>query len=121
MAVTLQLLLVFYVTSIQEFRNTYKNTLRICYDFVLSFFLLSARDDCASCCPETECEQEVALNKILVLGSFRTRTSTKTAAEFLAFRFPFSCSYNSCISFSFCLKVWEYEKLEAMFLKLHED
>ena len=51
----------------------------------------------------------------------RTGTSTKTAAEFLTFRFPFSCLYNSCISFSFCLKVCEYENLEALFLKLHED
>ena len=28
---------------------------------------------------------------------------------------------NSCISFLFCLKVCEYEKLEALFLKRHED
>ena len=47
--------------------------------------------------------------------------STKTAAEFLTFRFPFSCLYNSCVSFLFCLKVCECEKLEALFLKLHED
>ena len=48
-------------------------------------------------------------------------TSTKTAAEFLTFRFPFSCLYNSCVSFSLCLKVCEYENLEALFLKLQED
>ena len=34
--------------------------------------------------------------------------------------FP-SCLYNSCVSFLFCLKVCEYEKLEALFLKVHED
>ena len=45
----------------------------------------------------------------------------KTAAEFLTFRFPFSSLYNSYASFSFCLKVCEYENLEALFLKLHED
>ena len=45
--------------------------------------------------------------------------STKTAAEFLTFYF--SCLYNSCVSFTFCLKMCEYEKLEALFLKLHED
>ena len=49
------------------------------------------------------------------------RTSTKTAAEFLTFRFPFSCLYYSCVSFAFCLKVCEYENLEALFLKLQED
>ena len=27
----------------------------------------------------------------------------------LLIRFPFSCLYNSCVSFSFCLKVCEYE------------
>ena len=43
------------------------------------------------------------------------------AAEILTFRFPFSCLYNSCVSFSFCLKVCEYENLEALLLKLHED
>ena len=43
------------------------------------------------------------------------------AAEFLTFRLPFSCLYNSCISFLLCLKVCEYEKLEALFLKLHQD
>ena len=50
-----------------------------------------------------------------------TGTSTKTAAEFLTFRFPFSCLYNSYVPFSFCLKVCEYKNLEALFLKLHED
>ena len=35
----------------------------------------------------------------------RTGTSTKTAPEFLTIRFPFSCLYNSCVSFWFCLKV----------------
>ena len=49
------------------------------------------------------------------------RTSTKTAAELLTFRFPFSCLYNSCVSFLFCLNVYDYKKLEALFLKLHED
>ena len=49
------------------------------------------------------------------------RTSTKTANEVLIFRFPFSCMHNSCVSFSFCLKVCGYENLEALFLKLHED
>ena len=44
----------------------------------------------------------------------------KAAVEFLTFRFPFSCLYKSCVSFSFCLKVCEYENLEALFLKLHE-
>ena len=39
----------------------------------------------------------------------------------LTFRFPFSCLYNSCVSFLFCLKVRRYEKLESLFLKLHED
>ena len=48
-------------------------------------------------------------------------TSTKTATEFLTFRFPFSCLYISCVSFSFCLKVCECENLEALFLKMHED
>ena len=43
--------------------------------------------------------------------------STKTAAEFLTFPFPFSCLYNSRVSFSFCLKVCAYEYLEALFLK----
>ena len=37
------------------------------------------------------------------------------------FRFPFSCLYNSCVSFLFCLKVSEYEKLEALFLKQQEN
>ena len=40
----------------------------------------------------------------------------RTAAEFLTFRFPFSCLYNSCVSFSFCL-VYE----NVLFLKLHGD
>ena len=48
-------------------------------------------------------------------------TSTTTAAEILTFRFPFSSLYNSYVSFTFCLKVCEYENLEALFLKLHED
>ena len=47
--------------------------------------------------------------------------STKTAAEFLTFCFPFSCLYNSCVSFLFCPKVCEYENLEALLLKLRED
>ena len=47
--------------------------------------------------------------------------SMKTTAKFLTFRSPFSCLYNWCVSFSFCLKVCEYENLEALFLKLHED
>ena len=51
----------------------------------------------------------------------RERQRRKTAVEFLTFRFPFSCLYNSCVSFSFCLKVCEYENLEALFSKLHED
>ena len=34
--------------------------------------------------------------------------------------FPFSCLYNSRVSFSFCLKVCQYENLEALFLELHE-
>ena len=37
------------------------------------------------------------------------------------FNFPFSCLHNSCDSLLFCLKACEYEKLEALFLKLHED
>ena len=45
----------------------------------------------------------------------------KKAAEFLPFHFLFSCLYNLRVSFSFCLKVCEYENLEVLFLKLHED
>ena len=56
-----------------------------------------------------------------LLKAARTGTSTKTAAEILAFHFPFSCFYNLCVSFSFCLRVCEYENLEALLLKLHED
>ena len=55
------------------------------------------------------------------IKAVRTGTSTKTAAEFLTFRFPISCLYNLCVSSSFCLKVCEYENLEALFLKLHKD
>ena len=47
--------------------------------------------------------------------------STKTAAEFFTFSFPFFCLYNSCLLLLFGLKVCEYEKLEALFLKLHKD
>ena len=48
-------------------------------------------------------------------------TSTTVAAEFLTFRCLFSSLYNSYVSFSFFLKVCEYENLETLFLKLHED
>ena len=51
----------------------------------------------------------------------RERQSTKTADEFLTFRFPFSCLYNSCVSSSFCLKVCDYENLEALFLKQYSN
>ena len=61
---------------------------------------------------------DVYYRELKQLGRERQR---RLAAEFLAFRFPFSCLYSSCITFSFCLKVCEYENLEAMFLKLHED
>ena len=47
-------------------------------------------------------------------------TQHRTAAEFLTFRFSFSCITHAFF-FSFCLGVCEYEKLEALFLKLHED
>ena len=56
-----------------------------------------------------------------LLKAARTGTSVKMAAEFLTFRFPFSYLYNSCISFLFCLKVCEYEELEAFFSELHDD
>ena len=40
-----------------------------------------------------------------LITAARTGTSTKTAAEFLTFRFPFSYLYNSCASFlSFVFK-----------------
>ena len=47
--------------------------------------------------------------------------STKAAAEFLTFHFPFSCLYISCVTFLFFPKVRGYEKLKALFLKQHKD
>ena len=47
----------------------------------------------------------VAHERKKILKATRTGTSTKTAAEFLAFRVAFSCLYNSCVSFNVLVHV----------------
>ena len=66
--------------------------------------------------------------ELVILSLGRTRTSTEKAAEFSPFRFtsrvlPFLiiiCTTHAFL-FLFCVKVCEYEKLEALFVKRYED
>ena len=56
--------------------------------------------------------------ELLKLGTLRNcRTSTKTAAKLLTFRFPFSCLFYSFISVSFSLReaVWTWKVRNFLF------
>ena len=62
--------------------------------------------------PALDYQEWSSLNSTLGALSSEDGPSTKTAAEFLTCRFPFSCLYNSCVSFLFSLKVY---------IELHKD